>query len=128
MSIEYVETVRRGRIYRYLVEIQKGMATKIQYDLVLGKDIDVNDFRNFERNIIYEPHIYCQKYSNYQINTFFKIIDNNKLKCEYSKINRCIKTCMDFPRNECLEYDQEIKLNNLHLLPKELTTIVMLFL
>ena len=125
---------RRSRIHRHLVEIEKHLSHEIEYNkIVCGDNVNIIDFRDFEQNILFSPKDVLSKYSRYEIDVFFKKIDHNELKCKHSVIMKNIHKChnpRDFDLNDfdLNDYDQEIILNELFFLPKELNTVVMLFL
>jgi hypothetical protein len=132
MSYTAKDINKKHRIHRYLIDIKIYTSSKIQCDLLLEKNIDLIDFRNFERNYIFEQDTYLNKYSIYQINIFFEIIENNDLKHRLNNINKKISEIINLDRGhgeyKYDEYDQEIELNKLQIFPKEINTLIVYFL
>jgi hypothetical protein len=135
MSYASANTHKIYRICRYLIDIQIYTTSIIRYDL-FGEDIDLIEFRDFEMNFIFEPDFYINKHTIYQMNIFFNIIENNKLKCKLSEINNKIyqiqqmriSDIVENIYNDYTDYDQEIELTKLNLFPVEINTLVMNFL
>jgi hypothetical protein len=132
MSYTIGDINRINRIHRYLIDIKIYTTSVIQCDLLLKKNTDLIDFRNFERNFVFEPDFYTNKHSMYQINNFFNIIENNDLKHKLSNINKTLSKIInlnggynEFGYNE---YDQEIELNKLQIFPKEINKLIVYFL
>jgi hypothetical protein len=131
MSYTSKDIMSRDRIRRYLIDMQLYTTSVIQCDLLLKKNIDLIDFRNFERNYIFEPSIYRNKHSMYQINMFFNIIENNDLKHKLSNINKTLSKIINnvrYDNHEYNDYDQEIELKKLQIFPNEINTLIVFFL
>jgi hypothetical protein len=132
MSYTTKDINKKHRIHRYLIDMRIYTTNMIQCDLLLKKNIDLIDFRNFERNYLFEPDAYTNKYSIYQINNFFNIIENNDLKHKLSKINKTLSKIINlngkYNEFEYNQYNQEIELKKLQIFPKEIDTLIMCFL